>query len=214
MALNLGLERQTEKRASGLLVERHKAVIKFDSPTRSYIRNLYPQAKAFLEMTEVQFGKIIMFTKHTTAGLDLIETDEPKLLDDILWSSRMVIPADKRGSEYKDGLIDEEKFPISGDWTHNCEDNPLLPPNQRDRDRNPDKHVRAQLYGRPSIDWDIEDGVFEIEDSFKRPAFLEFDGGVETELRDARRRKVFMTIEQYARGPKTYPTFELPPYQP
>lgn len=212
--MRTGFESQPERTASGLLVERHKALIKFDSPVRSYIRPLYQEAKQFLAQTGVEFGRMRMFTGHTTMGLDLIEADEPKLLNDIDWVSKILVPADIRGSEYRSGLIDSNQYPVSDQWTHNCEDNPLLPPDQRDHDRNPDKHVRTQLLSRSDIFIDIEEGVFEIEGTFKRPMAFEFDGGEASELRPMRKRKIVMTIDEYAREPKVYPSIELPPYRP
>ena len=56
---------------SGILVERHKTLITFDSPERSYIRPLRYEAQAFLKTTGVDFGRLRLFSKHTTMGLIL-----------------------------------------------------------------------------------------------------------------------------------------------
>ena len=79
-------------------------------------------------------------------------------------------------------------------------------------DRIPDKHAIDQILSLSEIGMDIRDGEFRIG-RFKRPAVIEFDGGEETTLREARKRKIYMTIDEYAKPPKVYPAMEIPPYK-
>jgi thiamine phosphate synthase YjbQ (UPF0047 family) len=198
---------------SGILVERHKTLITFDSPERSYIRPLRNEAEAFLKTTGVDFGRLRLFSKHTTMGLILQEIDELKLLEDFMWLAQYLVPTDVRGSVYQDGLVDPTEFPVSKKWRHNCEDNPLLPPGERDHDMNGDRHARSLLFTQSEVGMDIEQGILQTG-RFKGPAAVEFDGGEETSNRAKRRRTIAMTIDEYSRGPRIYPSIELPSYQP
>jgi secondary thiamine-phosphate synthase enzyme len=65
-------------------------------PTESGIQiyDLTPQAQAFVELTQIRNGQLLVFSRHTTTALAINE-NEPRLFEDIKVYLKMLAPEGK-----------------------------------------------------------------------------------------------------------------------
>ena len=76
--------------------------IKFKSTVRTYFMDITEKVNEAIAQANVDFGYVIVNTKHTTLGVVLNEIAEPNLLEDILNHTMRHIPEDKRHTSVYD----------------------------------------------------------------------------------------------------------------
>ena len=150
--------------------------IKFKSTVRTYFMDITEKVNEAIAQANVDFGYVIVNTKHTTLGVVLNEIAEPNLLEDILNHTMRHIPEDKRHTSVYDPKTKtaREDYPHpTSDYTHRCQDNPLC--DEMDEDYNAASHIRALTFSHPSIVVPIRNGKLELG-KYQQIALFEFDG--------------------------------------
>src|SRR5579885_1622680 len=122
-----------------------------------YVHDLTAQLQNFVKSASISDGTVVAQILHTSATLAVNELDEPMLLGDITRKLRMLAPKEEN-------------------YLHN---GPLRTVNlcQEDThcDRNADAHVKATLFGRPSVTLIVRDGEL-VLGRWQKVALIEFDG--------------------------------------
>ena len=132
-----------------------------------YVHDLTKDLKAFVAENGFTEGTLVAQILHTSATLIVNELDEPMLLGDIARKLRTLVP--KEDSYLHNGPL--RTVNLCKEDTH-C-------------DRNGDAHVKASLFGCPSVSLIIRDGEL-VLGRWQKPALVEFDG--------PRRREVLVQI--------------------
>lgn len=102
---------------------------------------------------DVKNGSVLVFSKHTTAGLTINENDDPVVKDDILESLKNLVPR--------------------GKWKHDVS-------GRCNRDNNADAHIKASIIGNSKL-IPVENGKL-IFGEWQSLWFCEFDGPREREI--------------------------------
>lgn len=122
-----------------------------------YIHDLTNQLKLFVEESGVQDGTITVQILHTSATLTVNELDEPMLLADLARKLKGFAPKEEQ-------------------YLHNS---PLRVANRCEEDthcdRNGDAHVKATLFGSPSVTLIVRHGQL-VVGRWQKVALIEFDG--------------------------------------
>jgi thiamine phosphate synthase YjbQ (UPF0047 family) len=171
--------------------------IKFPSTVRTYFIDITEKINEAVAQAGVEYGYVIVNTKHTTLGVVLNEIAEPNLLQDILNHTMKHIPEDKRHTAVYDPKLKtaREDYPHpTTDYTHRCQDNPLC--DEMDEDYNAASHIRALTFSHPSIVVPIRDGKLELG-KYQQVALLEFDGRDGTGKNPIRQRTAQVWIYPY-----------------
>jgi thiamine phosphate synthase YjbQ (UPF0047 family) len=171
--------------------------IKFPSTVRTYFIDITEKINEAITQAGVEYGYVVINTKHTTLGVVLNEIAEPNLLQDILNHTIKHIPEDKRHTSVYDPTIKAAKaaYPHpTTDYTHRCQDNPLC--DEMDEDYNAASHIRALTFSHPSIVVPIRDGKLELG-KYQQVALLEFDGRDGTGKNPIRQRTAQVWIYPY-----------------
>lgn len=176
----------------------------FDSPAHTYIRDLTPYVQGMVVETQTDSGLAVVTSRHTTMGIIVCELDEPRLLRDLVWFSRMLVPEDSRSTwaipAYK------SRFPVTDQFRHNCMDNPRRDPSEMDQDHNGARHIRQLLFSHPSVGVPIRDQGLTLG-KYQGIAAFEFDGRDGSGVNPLRRRVVEVII--YPASLHTLPPIEL-----
>lgn len=132
-----------------------------------YIHDLTKEIQAFVDKSGVSQGQLLAQILHTSATLCVNELDEPMLLMDIARKMRTFVPKE-------------------GEYLHNSSLREVnLCPDDSHCDRNGDAHVKAILFGHPSVTLIIRDGRL-VLGQWQKVALVEFDG--------PRRREVLVQV--------------------
>lgn len=122
-----------------------------------YIHNLTDELREFVRDSGINDGTLTAQILHTSATLLVNELDEPMLLMDLAKKLRGLAPKD--ADYFHNGPM--RKMNVCKDDAH-C-------------DRNGDAHVRASLFGHPSVTLLVRKGDL-VLGQWQRVALLEFDG--------------------------------------
>lgn len=122
-----------------------------------YIHDLTNQLKLFVEESGVRDGTVTVQILHTSATLTVNELDEPMLLADLARKLKGFAPKEEQ-------------------YLHNS---PLRVANRCEEDthcdRNGDAHVKATLFGSPSVTLIVRNGQL-VVGRWQKVALIEFDG--------------------------------------
>jgi thiamine phosphate synthase YjbQ (UPF0047 family) len=150
--------------------------LKFPSTVRTYFMDITDKVNEAVAQAGVEYGYVVVNTKHTTLGVIINEIAEPNLLQDILTHTLKHIPEDKRHTSVYDpklkGARSDYEHPTT-DYTHRCQDNPLC--DEMDEDYNAAAHIRALTFSHPSVVIPIRNGKLELG-KYQQVALFEFDG--------------------------------------
>lgn len=122
-----------------------------------YLHDLTKELRYFVETSGITDGSLLIQIMHTSATLLVNELDEPMLLMDITQKLRSLVP--KEAQYLHNSPMREVN--LCADDSH-C-------------DRNGDAHVKASLFGQPSITLIIREGKL-VLGPWQKIALLEFDG--------------------------------------
>lgn len=122
-----------------------------------YVHDLTKELEDFVHSSGIQEGNILVQSLHTSAALSVNELDEPMLLADLAKKLRDFAP--KEDQYLHNGPL--RTMNLCAEDSH-C-------------DRNGDAHVKAALFGHPSVTLIIRNGKL-VLGQWQRVAFLEFDG--------------------------------------
>jgi len=122
-----------------------------------YVHDLTNRLHAFVQGSGVLDGTLVAQILHTSATLAVNELDEPMLLGDLARKLRFLAPK-------------EEQYLHNGPLrtVNLCEEDTHC-------DRNADAHVKATLFGRPSVTLIVKDGRL-VLGRWQKVALIEFDG--------------------------------------
>jgi len=122
-----------------------------------YIHDLTKQLQLFVKESGVNDGTLTVQILHTSATLTVNELDEPMLLADLVRKLRSFVPREEH-------------------YLHNS---PLRVANRCEEDthcdRNGDAHVKATLFGSPSVTLIVKNGEL-VVGRWQKVALIEFDG--------------------------------------
>lgn len=122
-----------------------------------YVHNITEDLKQFVAESKIQEGNLTAQILHTSASLAVNELDEPMLLGDINHKLRAFVP--KAEKYLHNGPLREVNL---------CKEDSHC-------DRNADAHVRAFLFGHPSVTLIVREGRL-ILGQWQRVALIEYDG--------------------------------------
>lgn len=147
----------------------------FPSREEQYIEDITDKLNTFIGESINRGGRsegqILVKTKHTTAGLNVLEFDEEKLRADYKDFSQDLVGEDPYGKWVTHrGYTGRTRL-----YLHNCMDNTRRHPDAIDRDRNAGRHLRTTLFSLPSVYWDYVDGQLDLG-PYQKFVFMEFDG--------------------------------------
>lgn len=145
--------------------------IKFDSPEPFKIREITDNVNDLIRRAEIENGFALINSLHTTLGLLITETKEPKLFDDVKNFLLTEIPEDGRSFNATESY--KAVYPVREiDYLHRCQDNPLC--DGKDIGYNAASHLRA-LFTHPSLHCAVEEGRLRLG-KFQGLAAIELDG--------------------------------------
>lgn len=134
------------------------------------VYDLTRDLQQFVRASEIKDGTLVAQILHTSATLAVNELDEPMLLMDLLKKLRSFVPKD--ADYFHNGPLRQANLCV--DDSH-C-------------DRNGDAHVKAALFGQPSVTLIVRNGELMLG-HWQKVALLEFDG--------PRRREVVVQVGGY-----------------
>ena len=122
-----------------------------------YIHDLTADLQEMVAGSKIRDGQILVQILHTSATLVVNELDEPMLLMDLVKKLGSMVPKD--AEYFHNGPL--RQVNLCADDFH-C-------------DRNGDAHVKASLFGHPSVTLIVRDGQLALG-QWQKVAMVEFDG--------------------------------------
>lgn len=122
-----------------------------------YLQDLTDDLKEFVQANDIAHGNLTVQTLHTSAMIIVNELNEPMLLGDLAIKLRGFVPKNEK-------YLHNSALRV----VNRCEEDTHC-------DRNADAHVKASLFGSPSVSLVVRDGQL-ILGQWQRIALVEFDG--------------------------------------
>lgn len=122
-----------------------------------HLTDLTDDLRAFVSTSGITHGSLVTQTHHTSAMIVVNELNEPMLLADIMMKMRAFVPKTQKYFHNSAMRV-----------VNRCDEDTHC-------DRNADAHVKATMFGSPSVSLIVRDGEL-VLGQWQRIAFVEFDG--------------------------------------